>query len=83
MAEPLRGGRGSRAGSLRKKILEPFFRRSNILTAIKLEVGGGVGLNSRGRAIKRRTFFCGFPKGHVKLHFCDQSDPNNAQNCRV
>ena len=34
------------------------FQRSKISTAIKLE-GGGLGLN--GSAIKRRTFFCGFP----------------------
>ena len=32
-----------------------FFQRSQISTAIKLEGGGGLGLN--GPAIKRRTFF--------------------------
>ena len=40
--------------------LEPFFRRSKLSTAIKLEGEGGLGLN--GQAIYRRTFFCGFPQ---------------------
>ena len=34
---------------------EPFFRRSKLSTAIKLEGEGGLGLN--GQAIYRRTFF--------------------------
>ena len=51
------GGEGLRAGPLRKK--EPFFQRSKISKAMKLEGGGGLGLN--GPAIKRITFFCGFP----------------------
>ena len=41
---------------LRKKelFLEPFLQRSNDPTAIKLEGGGGFGLNDS--AIKKRTF---------------------------
>ena len=48
------------AGPLRKLFFYHFFQRSRISTAIKLEGGGGLGLN--GPAIKRKTFFCGFPK---------------------
>ena len=56
-----------RAGPVGKKelFLEPFFfQRSKISTAIKLEGGGGLGLN--GSAIKKR-FFCGFPKRRPKI----------------
>ena len=37
------------------------------LSCIKLEGGGGLGLN--GPAIKRGTFFCGFPYGACKKTF--------------
>ena len=43
----------------KKTFFYPFFHRSKISTAIKLEGGGGSCLN--GPAIKRKTFFCGFP----------------------
>ena len=55
---PSRGGWEGRA--IKEKKLEPFFQRSNDPTDIKLEGGGGLGVN--GPAIKKRTFFCGFPK---------------------
>ena len=60
MAGPLRWGGvgvGVRAGPSRKKelFLEPFFHRSKISTAIKLEGGGG-------QALMALRFFCGFPQ---------------------
>ena len=56
MAGPLRGEWGVNGWAIMEKItfLGTFF--SNI----KLEGGGGLGLN--GPAIKSRTFFCGFPQ---------------------
>ena len=62
MAGPLREVGGGKGRAIKEKItlfLTIFFRRSNIQTAIKLEGGRGLCLN--GPAIKRRTFFCGFP----------------------
>ena len=55
MAGTLRGGRGVKGRAIKKKIT--FFRTffPNVPTAIKLEGGGGLGIN--GPAIKRRTFF--------------------------
>ena len=58
MAGPLRGGGGVKG----RAIKEPFFQSYKVSTAIKLEGGGGLCLN--GPAIKRRTFFCGFPNSH-------------------
>ena len=50
----------------RKLFLEPFFQRSKVSTAIKLE-GGGLGLNGPG--IKRRTFFAASLREDVIIYF--------------
>ena len=51
MAGPLRGGGGVKGRAIKEKKL--FFDLSKISRAIKIEGGGGLGLN--GPAIKRRT----------------------------
>ena len=74
MAGPLRGGGVLDRAIKEKKIWSLFFQRSIFSTAIKLEGGGGLGLN--GPDIKRRIFFCGFPylspfyqRRHLRLLF--------------
>ena len=63
-SSPLNGSGPGRAIK-EKKLCNPFFQRSNVQTAINKLEGGGLGLN--GPAIKRRTFFYGFPNKHSIL----------------
>ena len=57
MAGPLRGGWG-KAGPLRKKNFFPTF--PTFQRPLSSKWGGGLGINCS--AIKRRPFFCDFPK---------------------
>ena len=59
MAGPLSGGEGIKGRAIKEK--ELFFGTfiSNVPMAIKLDGGGGLGLN--GPAIREEIFFCGFP----------------------
>ena len=69
MARPLRGGVGVKGRAIKEKITffgTCFFQRSKISMAIKLEGGGGLGLNDP--ANKRRTFFLRLPLSALCLY---------------
>ena len=62
-----KGDNGRAIKEKRKLFLEPFFQRSKVSPAIKLERGGGLGLNSPG--IKRRTFCAASLREDVIIYF--------------
>ena len=67
MAEPLRGGRGGLKGRAIKEKRDFSNLFSNVPKFQRpLSWMGRWGLGLNGPAIKRRTFFSGFPNNHCK-----------------